>query len=75
VAGYVAVARVVQADMRWGASMRSFQDRPSVPTAVESEVEDLGGQALDERLSDWWTGLREQFAMTTFYLFDPESWR
>jgi hypothetical protein len=50
-------------------------DRPSTPSATAIEVEDLGGQSLDERFSDWWASVREQFAMTTFYLFDPESWR
>jgi hypothetical protein len=40
-----------------------------------SEVEDLDGESLDERLGEWWAGLREQVAITTFFLFDPESWR
>ena len=42
---------------------------------TSAEVEDLAGRSLDERVRDWWEGLREQVAMTTFYLFDPESWR
>lgn len=75
VAGYVAVARVAHADIRWGASTRPLLDRPSAPPPATSDVEDLAGESIDERLSDWWAGVREQFAITTFYLFDPQSWR
>ena len=75
VAGYVAAARVAHADIRWGASTRPLLDRPDPAPPTAPEVEDLAGESLDERLIDWWAGVRESFAMTTFYLFDPESWR
>jgi len=75
VAGYVAAARVAHAEIRWGGTTRPEQDRPSGAPAAPIEVESLAGESLDERLTAWWADLREQWAITTFYLFDPQSWR
>jgi hypothetical protein len=30
---------------------------------------------LREVVGERWADFREQWAMTTFYLFDPDSWR
>lgn len=46
---------------------------PCVP-ALGDWVE-LVGRPLDERLAEWWAGVREAVSQTTFFLFDPESWR
>ena len=74
-AGYVAAARVAHADIRWGGTSRQLQDRPAAAPPAPLEVEDLAGESPDERLGAWWANLREQWAITTFYLFDPQSWR
>ncbi len=42
------------------------------PTA---EVVDLVGTSIDERVAGWWSAVAETWAQTTFFLFDPESWR
>ncbi len=31
--------------------------------------------ALSEVLAERWASIREGWAITTFFLFDPESWR
>ena len=36
---------------------------------------DLVGRPLDQRLGDWLASLGETWSQTTFFLFDPDSWR
>ena len=49
--------------------------RPS-PDAVECvERLEIVGRPLGRRLAERWADLREAWSQTTFYLFDPESWR
>lgn len=40
-------------------------------------VEEATAEAIDlgRTTSEWWERFRERWAQTTFYLFDPESWR
>lgn len=38
-------------------------------------IERLPAPSLGERASSFVECVREQWAITTFYLFDPESWR
>lgn len=42
------------------------------PVAV---VEDLTGASVEARISDWWSSVVSNWSQTTFFLFDPESWR
>ena len=73
-AAYAAVARLERVDVRRAPTWRSAEDRSPEPSP-SATVEELAGQPFGEAAREWWTSLREQFAMTTFYLFDPESWR
>lgn len=41
---------------------------------VRNGVEPFG-QPLEDRLAQWIAELRETWSQTTFFLFDPESWR
>jgi hypothetical protein len=75
VAGYVAVVRVVRAEVRLGGTARPLLDGPTRAIVAMGEVEELTGRPFGERFQERWASLREQFAMTTFYLFEPESWR
>ena len=75
VAGYVAAVRMVRADVRLAGTARPLLDRPIREIGSNFEVEELSGRPFGERLLDGWASFREQLAMTTFYLFDPESWR
>ena len=48
----------------------------AVATAEDRPVaEDLVGRSFDDRIAEWWGSLTENLSQTTFYLFDPESWR
>ncbi|CAN5582265.1 hypothetical protein BH20CHL7_BH20CHL7_14920 [soil metagenome] len=43
--------------------------------ATDLPVEDLVGRPLDEIIADRWASISESWSQTTFFLFDPESWR
>ena len=55
--------------------------QPLGPTVVDAadaatvvQVE-LVGRPLDETIRDWLAAIGESWSQTTFFLFDPESWR
>ena len=73
-AAYAAVARLEHVDVRRVPTWRAAEDRSPDPSPVAT-VEELAGRPFGEAALEWWTSFREQVAMTTFYLFDPESWR
>jgi hypothetical protein len=82
--GYAANARLQGGSPRFVAaggsrSGETFGGR-RVAALPRSEIDErilveLVGQPLGERLASRWADLREAWAQTTFYLFDPESWR
>jgi len=47
----------------------------SEPTTAGDDWIELVGRPLDERLASWWADLCEAWSQSTFFLFDPESWR
>jgi len=76
-AGYVATERIVQARPRFVASdlgwsgrdvLTEGSDRSATTGSTES-------RPLDERFHHALEDLRETWAQTTFFLFDPDSWR
>jgi hypothetical protein len=73
-AAYAAVARLERVDVRRAPMWRAVDDRSPDPSPVAT-VEELAGRPFGQAALEWWGSLREQLAMTTFYLFDPESWR
>jgi hypothetical protein len=75
--GYAAYGRV---DRRRVASdeetLRARED-PLPPDAMVIDAEDgaSGGPSAGRRLHERLAAAREGWAITTFYLFDPNSWR
>ncbi len=85
-AGYVALQRIDRVSVRalaWHGSIRVEgtvrRERPAVIGAGRLAERSLAGplreRPLPERISERWAIVREQWAITTFFLFDPESWR
>jgi hypothetical protein len=51
-------------------------DRESgTPPPAEVAPVDLVGRPIDVILAERWEAIRERWAQTTFFLFDPDSWR
>lgn len=80
--GYVAHARIEQARPHRPAAPTSVDRSSPAPVRVaahadlrDPECAELIGTSLDERLGQWLVGVREAWSQTTFFLFDPESWR
>ena len=86
--GYAASARLhggaprfvaAGADTARAADATEVVDNPAaIPERdgiASDEWVELVGRPLDERLAAWWTNLREAWSQTTFFLFDPDSWR
>jgi len=74
-AAYAVIARVERVHphvARWMAS--SEPDAPMGPIP-EPEAVDLVGRPLGEIVAERWARVREAWAQTTFFLFDPDSWR
>jgi hypothetical protein len=76
-AGYAVTARVARPRMRAGALVATATSLPPQGAAATSdlEAEDLVGRPLDVAWRERWDDIRRLWAQTTFYLFDPESWR
>jgi hypothetical protein len=77
--GYVALERVRPHGVR-AATWRRAGIELTVPSAFETALQGdlvLPGdpRPVRERLGERWAIVREQWTITTFYLFDPESWR
>ena len=49
-------------------------EAPRVPADATAPI-DLVGRPLDQRLGNWLASLGETWSQTTFFLFDPDSWR
>jgi hypothetical protein len=74
-AAYVAMAHIVSArPHRPGTLVADAVERPLA--GIDAQLAELDdGPALDDRLAERWSYIRDRWAQTTFYLFDPESWR
>ena len=76
-AGYVALQRIDRVSVRalaWHGSM-PVEDAPKCDGPADVGAGQLEVRTLAERLAERWMIVREQWAMTTFFLLDPESWR
>jgi hypothetical protein len=78
--GYAASARLHGGSTRFVAIGFERRVAPVDPVAVPSawfdrELVGPPGRPLGERLAERLDDLRETWSQTTFYLFDPESWR
>ena len=68
--GYAASARIVRAEVRSCVSHPRHVLLAAVG-ALEQSHASRAGTPLAERIEDW----RVLWRQTTFFLFDPESWR
>jgi len=75
--GYAALARIDSSSIHV-ARATVAPEAPSPETHTDSPAAARSGRARvppAARLADLAVTVREQWAITTFYLFDPESWR
>jgi hypothetical protein len=75
-AAYAVTARVERVHphvARWTGASRP--DRAALDPILEPEAVDLVGRPLAAIFVERWTRIREAWAQTTFFLFDPDSWR
>lgn len=72
-AGYEVTARIV------GVAPRRAHRGPGTDrfpaTHADGDPIDLVGRPLDVTITERWETFRERWAQTTFFLFDPDSWR
>jgi len=75
-AGYAATCRIESVAPRAVRRLRTpaLTALPD-PSPTDVPIEDLTGRPLDEVIADRWASISESWAQTTFFLFDPESWR
>jgi hypothetical protein len=74
-AAYVAMAYIVSARPQRPANPAVSTIRGPAVFEAEAETTDLVGEPLDDRIAERWSHIRQSWSQTTFYLFDPESWR
>ncbi len=74
-AGYAVIARIDRVDPH----LAGWEAESALDWAT---VEPLGPQAIDlvdhtvgDPMAERWARIREAWKQTTFYLFDPQSWR
>ncbi|MEA2613305.1 MAG: hypothetical protein QOI52_1264 [Chloroflexota bacterium] len=75
-AAYAVTARIERVRprvARWTAA--SQLDRAAVDPILQTEAIDLVGRPLAAIVAERWARTREAWAQTTFFLFDPDSWR
>lgn len=73
-AGYAVSARVDRPRLRAGGLVsRPWPDRDRVLALLEERSDAV--HPTRPTLTDRWAGAQRIWAQTTFYLFDPESWR
>ena len=73
--GYAVTSRIQAAAprARWGRAPGTAADRTDVTS--ELTPTELIGRPLEQVLAERMAALRTTFAQTTFFLFDPNSWR
>lgn len=75
-AAYAAMAHIVSVRPRRPGDPSGAVVLATVPRAdIDAVAEDLSSLPLDDRLAERWSHIRVGWAQTTFFLFDPESWR
>jgi len=79
-AGYAAFGSVVRGQLTtpvaaWPSAPEVGDPRFEPGTALIEEAEERPRPSVRGRLRDRLATAREQWSITTFYLFDPNSWR
>lgn len=74
-AGYTVIARIDRVDPHFaGWEPESALDCATVAW-LDPEAIDLHGHDVGDTMTERWERIREAWKQTTFYLFDPQSWR
>jgi hypothetical protein len=77
-AAYAVIARIDRADPHlagWARMPTRAADWSVIEEIESPEAVDLVGAPDAPTLAERWGRVRETWSQTTFYLFDPESWR
>ncbi len=79
-AGYSASVRLHGATPRFAnaggeRATRVVEHRVSTEAPGDPDRGELPGNPEDGPVADWLVSARETWAQTTFFLFDPNSWR
>jgi len=76
-AAYAATARIHDVRPRRSEPLHIADLTPwtSAKLVIEADTIELAGRSFDDRVRDLWTNASANWAQTTFFLFDPESWR
>jgi len=75
-AAYAVTARIERVHphvARWTGA--NLADRAAADPILEPEAVELVGRPLGAIVAERWARFREAWAQTTFFLFDPDSWR
>ena len=73
--GYEAFGRVQRGRVAAMPLWATQDSRAIVDGSLDDAADASVGPAVDAPVHDWLAALREQWSMTTFFLFDPDSWR
>jgi len=73
--GYAALARIDASSVHVGRALPRTPDPVHCPAPAATLHPRLAARRVASRAAEVLETLREQWAITTFYLFDPESWR
>lgn len=77
-ATYAVIARIDRVDPHlagWARVPAPAGDWSVAEPMEPPEAVDLVGRPAAPTLAEHWERIRETWAQTTFFLFDPESWR
>jgi hypothetical protein len=76
--GYAVSSRIGQVELRsplGQAILADGRSDPMAPPTAEGALEDLAGRGAWARFHELRDDLVSAWRQTTFYLFDPDSWR
>jgi hypothetical protein len=76
-AAYVATERIIRARPRFVGTDLGWSGRDALTEGAEwvAGTEPIDARPPDQWIQDALADLREAWAQTTFFLFDPNSWR
>ena len=74
-AAYAVIARIDRVDPHLAGRPHTTPPHWTVEAPDPAQSIDLVGRPLETIVAERWAHVREIWAQTTFFLFDPESWR
>jgi hypothetical protein len=77
-AAYAVIARIDRVDPHlagWARIPAPSTDRTAVDEMEPSEAFEVLSRPIGPSMAERWARVREAWSQTTFFLFDPESWR